>query len=36
MQFLKDGKRMVSGSPDTTIAIFDLSSKGEKAIKTVK
>jgi WD40 repeat protein len=27
---------MVSGSPDATIAIFDLSSKNEKALKTVK
>jgi WD40 repeat protein len=36
MQFISDGKRIVSGSPDSTISIFDISSKSKKPIQTKK
>ena len=36
MKWLNDGKRVVSGSPDCTIALFDISGRSKKPLKTVK
>lgn len=36
MKLLKDGKRLVTGSPDFSISITDLNSKSNKPITTVK
>jgi WD40 repeat protein len=35
MKLLKDGKRLVTGSPDFSISVTDLSSKADKPITTV-
>lgn len=36
MKWLDDGKRVVSGSPDCTVSIFDISGKDTKPLVNVK
>ena len=36
MKVLADGKRVVTGSPDQTISIFDISSSSKKPMVNVK
>ena len=36
MKYLPDGKRVVSGSPDSSISIFDISGRKKKPLVNVK